>query len=135
MANPSSSLTITLTGKPPVKIQKDQWPVLAAADEHEHDGQVEPQANRTATWKLLVRQHEDGRAIVYGIHSFDSHWQNERGRDVRGGELVPAGADLPAAIHRVAAELEARLLESVWSTGVFPRLAHECTANLPAVEL
>jgi hypothetical protein len=136
MANESTHLTITLTGRPPVKIKKTDWPALAGAADKEHDGQVECQANRAATWKLTVRQHADGRAIIYGVHTYDSHWQGEHGRDVRGGELLDKGGDIAAAIRRVADELEARLPDQgAYGQGVFPRLAHECTADLPAVEL
>lgn len=140
MANENPKLTITLTGRPPVKITKDEWPVIASAEDSEHDNQYEFQANRKATWKLIVRQHADGRTIVYAMHSYLSQYQNESGRSVRGGELltVPDGdtASIIEAICRVAAEIEVRMPEGEqWSTGVFPRLAHECTADLPAVEI
>jgi hypothetical protein len=134
MANENPKLTITLTGRPPVKITKDEWPVIASSDDKEFDNQYEFQANRTATWKLLVRQHKDGRTIVYAIHSYDSHWQGESGRDVRGGEMLAGGTDISAAIFRVASEIELRLPEQ-WGKGTFPRLAHECIADLPAVEI
>jgi hypothetical protein len=143
MAN--EKLTITLTGRPPVKITKDEWPVVASTEEKEFDNQYDFQANRKATWKLIVRQHADGRTIVYAIHSYTSQYQGENGRDLRGGELLTvsdATADcvgdttpIIEAIFRVAAEIEARMPEGQWSTGVFPRLAHECTADLPAVEI
>jgi hypothetical protein len=145
MANENPKLTITLTGKPPVKITKDEWPVIASADEKEFDNQYEFQANRTATWKLIVRQHDDGRTIVYAIHSYSTQFQGESGRDLRGGELLTVkdamaecvgdAAPIIDAIFRVAAEIESRMPEGQWSTRIFPRLAHECTADLPAVEI
>lgn len=145
MANENPKLTITLTGRPPVKITKDEWPVIASAEEKEFDGQYEFQANRTAKWKLIVRQHNDGRTIVYAIHSYDTQYQGERSRDFRSGEMLTVPdvtADcigdtkpITEAIFRVAAEIEGRMPEGQWSTGVFPRLAHECTADLPAVEI
>ncbi len=145
MANENPKLTITLTGRPPVKITKEEWPVIASADEKEYDNQYEFQANRTATWKLIVRQHNDGRTIVYAIHSYSSQFQGESGRDLRGGEMITVAdvtpecvgdtAPVVEAIQRVAEEIEARMPEGQWSTGVFPRLAHECTADLPAVEI
>lgn len=128
-------LTITLTGRKPVTIVKKDWPVVASATEEEWDNQYKVQANRTAIFKLTVRQHADGRAIVYGVHSYDSQYQGEHGRDVRGGELLEKDADIPVAILRVAAELEARMPDGQWSRGYWPRLAHECTADLPAVEI
>ena len=40
MANENPKLTITLTGRPPVKITKDEWPVIASADDKEYDNQA-----------------------------------------------------------------------------------------------
>lgn len=136
-ANANPKLTITLTGRKPVTITKEDWPVIASAGDKEWDNQYEFQANRTASWKLTVRQHEDGRAIVYGVYSYTSQYQNEHSREVRGGELLDKDADIPVAIARVAEEMESRLPEvnGVWSRGVFQRMAHECTADLPAVEI
>jgi hypothetical protein len=146
MTNENPKLTITLTGRPPVKITKDEWPVIASAEEKEFDNQHEFQANRRASWKLIVRQHADGRTIVYAIHSYSTHYQGESGRDVRSGEIITvpgATADcvgdtapIVDAISRVAMEIELRMPKGEqWSDGVFPRLAHECIADLPAVEL
>jgi hypothetical protein len=135
MPNENPKLTITLTGRKPVTITKDDWDVIASAGEKEWDNQYEFQANRTASFKLTVRQHQDGRAIVYGVHSYNSQYQGEHGRDIRGGELLDKDADIPEAIHRVAAELESRMEDGQWSQGYWPRLAHECTADLPAVEI
>ena len=109
--------TITLSDRAPIKIDEDAWPVIAAAKWH--DGQVESQANRTAS--LRVRQHADGRAVVYGV--YDSLWRGEEG--MRPGVLLDAGADVVAAIRAVAAELG--------ETG--ERLARECIADLPAEEI
>ncbi len=145
MANENPKLTITLTGRPPVSIVKEAWPIVASGEDKEWDNQYEFQANRTAKWKLIVRQHGDGRTIVYAIHTYGSQYQGESARDIRGGELLTVtGADaerigdtgpIVEAISRVAREIEDRMPEGQWSTGVFPRLAHECIGNLPATEL
>ena len=107
--------TITLTDRPPVTIREDQWPQIASAKDW--DNTHESQANRT--WALRVRQHDDGRAIVYGL--YDSQFQNER--ELRAGELVEADGDIAAAIHRVAKNCNCE------------QIAQECIADLPAVEL
>jgi hypothetical protein len=147
MANENPKLTITLTGRPPVKITKDEWPVIASAEDKEYDNQYEFRANRRASWKLIVRQHNDGRTIVYGIYSYSSQYQGEGGSDIRGGELITvldADAEsvgdaepIIAAIKRVGEDMEGRVPEDggSWSKGYFPRLIHECIADLPAVEL
>ena len=126
-------LTVTLTGRPPVNVVKAEWPILASGETSDHDGgEHESEANRKTRWRLLVRQHADGRCIVYGIHTHETAWQHERGRTVRGGLLTEVGgADIiVAAIQQTAADMEERV-----GDGVFARLAHECIGDLPAVEL
>jgi hypothetical protein len=121
--------TITLSDRPPVKIVEEEWPIIASAKYW--DTQHESQANRT--WSLRVRQHQqDGRTIVYGIRS--TRFQGERG--AAAGELLtpPEGAqikddewyvwdEIPAAIKRVAARCGCE------------RIADDCIADLPAVEI
>lgn len=123
MSNENPKLTVTLTGRAPVTITKADWPVIASADGH--DGREhECQANRR--WWLKVRQHEDGRAIVYGVYTS----QYQGARDKRGGELLDTNApgtgelpDIAAAILRVAATVDAE------------DIADECIADLPATDL
>lgn len=108
--------TITLTDRPPVKIIDDEWPLIASANWYE--GEHASQANRSG-W-LKVRQHEDGRTIVYG--AYDSLFPTED--DLRGGEMLTAGSDIAAAINRVA--------QSVRSER---ECAARCIADLPAEEI
>lgn len=111
--------TITLTGRPPVKLNDDKWPVIASASRH--DGQVECQANRR--WNLFVRQCKkdgDDRCLVYGVYV--TAWQGESDR--RGGEIVDSIDDVPDAVYEVAEYL-----------GFDRRLADECIADLPAEEI
>jgi hypothetical protein len=140
MANENPKLTITLTGRAPVKITKEDWPVIASGEDNWYDGQHECQANRTKSWKLIVRQHADGRTLVYGIFASTSQWQGENSENVRGGKMVTvegATADevgdtapIIAAIFDVAEDMQARSGQEE-----FARLAHECIADLPAVEV
>ena len=112
----SKSLTVTLTDRAPVRIQTGEWPLIASAKDW--DNTYECQANRT--WTLRVRAHGDGRTIVYGVYT--TQWQNES--DKRGGEVIDPGADIPAAVKRVAEYL-----------GFTARLADECIADLPAQDI
>lgn len=107
--------TITLTDRPPVKINEAEWPVIAKGDWHE--GRIAAQANRSG-W-LRVRRHADGRAIVYGAYS--TQWGGERDR--RGGELLDKDADVAAAINRVAESVNAE------------ECAADCIADLPPEEI
>jgi hypothetical protein len=121
--------TITLTDRRPVTIREDEWPVIARAtgdswgpngDHARHD-----QARRQGEldqYALRVRQHADGRAIVYGVLDAASAWTGSE--DYRAGEVLSAGADVAAAIRRVG------------ETCHLPdALIRECIADLPAEEL
>jgi hypothetical protein len=61
-------LTITLTGLQPVTIIEDDWPLIACAEDTRH---------------LTVRQHQDGRAIVYGYYCHDTASQHAVRKDCR----------------------------------------------------
>lgn len=109
--------TITLTGRPPVRILESAWPIIAHG-EWTDNPRIPQQAN--ATEDVRVRQHADGRAIVYGVTW--SAWQGSIGWS--GGELLAPGADLPSAIERVAAD-----------GGMHESVARECIADLPPIDL
>lgn len=110
------SLVITLTGRPPVKIRKQDWPVVASARDWE--GEHEFQSFRK--WRLYVRRHADGRTIVYGVH--ETAWRGEHDR--RAGELLDASQDVCAAILRVGERV-----------GCDQAVIDACIADLPAVEI
>lgn len=112
--------TITLTGRAPVRVREDLWPVIASS--RRHDGQVECQANHV--WHLTVRQHADGRAIVYGSETGGGGGVFRGYEEARAGELLDGDADIAAAIRRVGEC--ARCSES---------MIDECIADLPAVDL
>ena len=135
MEQENEKLTITLTGRAPVRITKEGWPVIASSSDSWHDNQYECQANRKKNWRITVRQHIDGeRTIVYAVYTYSSQYQGEDGADIRGGEMFTATegdtAPIVSAIFRVAADMQERSGEEEFS-----RLAHECVADLPAVEV
>ena len=117
-----SKRTITLTGRPPVKIDEDNWPVIALASDH--DGAVECQAN--TVWSIRVRQHDDGRTIVYAVKDSGNGGQYIGFRASPAGEMLPVGCtddDICRAIERVGADAEC------------DNLVAECIADMPAEEL
>lgn len=130
-------LTITLTGRAPVKINREDWPKIAEASDHTYDGEYDFQSFRRTKWYLNVRQHVDGRMIVYSIYSHKMAWQGEQEMYVRAGHLYPTGADLPKAISELAREMVLKVDRegSAQDAGVFYRLGDECIANLPTEEL
>jgi hypothetical protein len=131
MTDTTTTRTITLTGRAPVTIVEAEWPLIATAKWYA--GEFEAQANRTAT--IRVREHRDGRRIVYGVTT--THYVTERSK--RAGVLVPAPAGLtPEQLERghvdnlgdTAATITAIAL--VAEAIGYPDLAQECVADLPA---
>lgn len=111
----------------PVKIDPDHWPVIAHVDWH--DGQIECQALEIAAVK--VREHSDGRRLVYGWVKIDPDRERQGSRDVYAGYLVvdqnrqnddpsTLEADTIRAIRRVAGVIN------------HEELGAECIGDLPA---
>lgn len=142
----AEKLTITLTDARPVTITKDLWPIIAESSWKDWDNTYESQANRTWSAWLKVRQHADGRTIVYGGYSHTTQFQNESGESYRDGERVdPSAEDYPeseraanywlgeeiiGAIKRVGETLQGRS-----GSEHFADLIAECIADLPAEEI
>jgi len=123
--------TITLSGKPPIRIREDDWPVIAHGTYEWFDNRYRSQAFRTTDLDVRVRQHADGRAIVYGVYDYSTAWQGERSNVQRVGDVVDAGGDLVAAIQRVGSDLVDRGVDASTVRDV----VNECIATLPAQEL
>lgn len=126
--------TITLTDRPPVRIKENEWPVLAHGHWSDHDNQYEFQANRKWRVNIRVRQHVDGRAIVYGTYDYDTHFHGERGEAHKVGALLDAGADLPASIKVVADQLSERVSADDMHSHIRDA-ANEAISELPPEEL
>lgn len=125
MTTEKKTITITMSETAPVKVDPEQWPVIASADRH--DGKVECQAN--TEWVIRVREHADGRRLVYGSQSAGNGGQyaGYRGKDA--GYLISVAQDKAReeqtirAIRRVAGVIGAE------------DLGAECVADLPAQEI
>jgi len=123
--------TITLTGRRPVKIRDDQWPLIAEAtgdsgddwtDGARHDEAY--QRGELDRYGLRARRHADGRVLVYGILDGATAWTQTR--DHRGGELLeqPSDAEIAEAIQRVGTEC-----------GLPDSIIRDAISDLPAEEL
>ena len=126
--------TITLTDRPPVRVDEDTWPVLASASYHDYDGEYASQSFRHWRGFLGVRQHEDGRTLVYATCSAEGCGSSTT-REYRhkAGELLPVGTDtaaIIAAVHRIHRDIADRDVHEQWAG-----LADACIADLPAEEL
>ncbi len=119
------TLTITMSERRPLKIDIAAWPRIASADWH--DGAVECQANTVR--KIKVRQHADGRRIVYGFQEAGLGGQYAGTRNPSGGFLVEATGGAPDEAETV------RAIRRVGGIINDDALADECIADLPAEEV
>jgi hypothetical protein len=129
--------TITLTGRPPVKVNDDAWGLIASASDKDYEGQVESQSFRTSKWFVGVRQHDDGRAIVYATYSYDTAWRGERSLSAKRGVLLNSAAtdeEIIAAIKEVCQDIASAEHQGD-DADRWDALMHECIADLPAEEL
>lgn len=136
----SKQRTITLTGRPPVTVTEADWPELASDEDYWHNSHHWSTADPRERLTIAVRQHSDGRALVYSTYSYCSSHPRERDRVFRRGALLPEGSGMDAivsAIQTVAGQMaEALELECCSTLVESPEsLAHGCIADLPAEEL
>lgn len=124
----SKKIKITLSDRRPVTIVEADWPIIAEAEQY--PGQYSFQAFDGAF--LKVREHADGRRIVYGYDGDGDGGGRPTAKDVWAGYLVPADADeneTIRAIRRVAGVLAANGRAADDSIG------DAVIAALPTVEL
>jgi hypothetical protein len=120
--------TITLTGRPPVTLREDLWPVIARADGTSWSGSDYSRFEQARSrgeldeYSIRVRQHADGRTVVYAVFIGATAWTGSEDR--RGGELLESGSDLAQVITRVGED-----------SGLPDRAIRECIADLPAEDL
>lgn len=122
---------ITLTNRAPVKIREDEWPVIAFAVGDSFRGDVgrytqAKQQGEIDRYSLHVRQHADGRMLVYGVlNATEAHWRQPAGGDSRReGDVIAFTDDVAVTIRRVGERCN------------LPRaIIDACIADLPAVEL
>lgn len=134
------TITITMSETAPVRIDPALWPVIASAETH--DGKVECQAN--TEWVIKVREHADGRRLVYGSQSAGNGGQyaGYRGKDA--GYLIDApprdafGRDVATTSDGVTHDVNAATIRAIRRVaGVIgdEDLGAECVGDLPAQEI
>jgi len=76
-------ILIFLTDRPPVAIEDDKWPIIAEADDVEIiDGWMYIER------MIAVRQHQDGRAVVYAGYSVKSNGNDNTNYNVSHGQIL-----------------------------------------------
>jgi len=103
------SLRIAMSTQRPLRIDPKEWPIVAAAEREEGRGDLSA--------IIVVRQHKDGRRIVYGFS------ENEA------GYLIPAKNDAPDN------DATATAIVNVSTALADPKLAVDCLEDLPAQKL
>jgi len=122
----SKKMKIELTGRRPVQIVKSEWPVIARGSGDSYGGndcarhQQALLQGELDEYCIAVRQHADGRSIVYG--SLSAGWSGNQSWTA--GYLLDPDADIPKHIYEVASVCD---IPSI--------VAHECITNLPAEDL
>jgi hypothetical protein len=112
----NKQLEIALTGRRPVIVSTDKWEIIARYSDH--DEQHYTNSNRF--YFACVRQHSDGRCIVYA--TYKTNLSEEY--DYAAGEKVDSLDDVPDAIFRVVDQMN-------WHR----RIADQLIADLPPEEL
>lgn len=142
-ATETKTLTITMSERRPLKIDPELWPVIA--DAKRHDNAIKSQANNV--WTIRVREHADGRRLVYGSHEAGQGGQYAGFRERHAGYLVDVdtvveGHGSPADMRRAYAARDAkrddetiRAIRRVGGVIDDDQLAAECIADLPAEEV
>ena len=124
------TITIHMSDRAPVEIDTDTWPLIVSvsgtsADDMEYCRREQAIGQGECdTYKLRVRQHADGRSIVYAIYEGATQWT---GHPVwHAGRVIDGADDIAAVIRDVATECEPPIPESV---------IREAIADLPAERL
>ena len=117
-----TKITITMSERRPLTIVEAEWPLIASADEH--DGQVECQANHK--WAIRVREHADGRRIVYGWLCSGPGGVHAGWRGAEGGFLIPP------VDGRANEDETVRAIRRIGGIIEDDKMADECIADLPA---
>lgn len=132
----TKTITIAMSDRAPLKLDPELWPLIASAKRH--DGAVECQAN--TEWYILVREHEDGRRIVYGGKIAGGGGQYAGFRELHGGYLVAPGEAFRnvgnGPLGHVPDEQETiRAIRRVAGIIGDDLMGAECIGDLPAQEL
>jgi hypothetical protein len=126
---------ITLTDRQPVKIVEADWPLIASAKDAWCDNEYDFQAFRKTVWFLGVRQHADGRAIVYATYSHTSAYAADRGYAIKRGVLLENPDHECEPLLEALKDVCQAMAEAEHNEGDEDRwkeLYHECVADFPA---
>lgn len=107
-AKPDSEVVV-LNGGHPVRVSPRDWPIISDATKPLNVEINEQEFDCVGHERLVLRQHRDGRYLVYGYTRYvntDSKWLASLDiYNLRGGKLIPSGTDPVGAIRDVGIAL------------------------------
>jgi hypothetical protein len=126
-------IAVIMSERAPLKLDPELWPQIAFVGRH--DGVVEWQAN--TAWYIRVREHADGRRVVYGGKIAGVGGQYADFRELRGGYLVDSVREVDGLVTHVHPDADGtvRAIRRVAGIICDDQLGDECIAALPAEEL
>ncbi len=129
----TKKIKVTLSDASPVTIDPELWPIIASADWF--NGQHDFQANYTR--RIVVREHEDGRRLVYGSYDRGPGGARIEFRGAEAGYLLDDdgyGSDEPR-LKKAKEEQTIRAIRRVAGAIGDDELGAECIGDLPAQEI
>ena len=129
MSENDKKIKIVLSERAPVMVAVKEWPVIAQADAFGDvsggPARVQVQANQE--WYIKVREHRDGRRIVYGTNTRGNGGMPHGWKESSGGFLLAGEKDMQAATVRAIRRV-AGIINNDY-------LADETIAELPPEEI
>lgn len=122
-------IKIVLSERAPVTITEKDWPVIAKADAfgNASGGPALVQAQANQEWFIKVREHRDGRRLVYGVNLRGNGGMPLGWKGSSGGFLLSGERDMQAATVRAIRRV-AGIINNDY-------LADETIAELPPEEI
>ncbi len=140
---PKKMITVQMSETAPVKVDPDQWPIIVREDDC--DSAIECQANQV--WAIRIREHSDGRRLVYGWGDAGPGGTRQGFRPSHAGYLISVEAEIPghgspsdmrrgfAARDRAIGDATVRAIRRVAGAIDAEQLVDACVASLPAQEI
>ncbi|HTQ47486.1 MAG TPA: hypothetical protein VMI75_32240 [Polyangiaceae bacterium] len=122
MTTTTDTIKIAMSERRPLSISKEAWPVIAQADWW--NGEHKCQANYVR--RIRVREHADGRRLVYGTYSSGAGGVPVGFRGAAGGFLVPAHDGAPDDDETI------RAIRCVAGIIGDDAMGAQCIADMPA---
>ncbi len=102
---------VPLSREPPITVDRREWPEIATGTYRWQDGDQKKGILQEISLVLKVRQHADGRAVVYGRFFYCDILKPRDLFLVHHGRFVEPGMDLVAAIQAVGGNLRTAMTE------------------------